>query len=143
MQNLYNQFKGINDSYEMQKKIALGLNNGVTYKPFTNNNVPFLSFLTQSSKDNNFNPSNSDIINVVFVTMKGNNHMRFYNKNMKIREMLEDFLTKFGLSKNSLDRVQFLYNATIINKLNMKLSQFNIVNNSKINVIDIHNVIGA
>ena len=69
--------------------------------------------------------------------------MRFYNKNMKIRKMLEDFLTKFGLSKNSLDRVQFLYNATIINKLDMTLSQFNIVNNSKINVIDIHNVIGA
>ena len=77
--------------------------------------------------------------------MKGNKHIKFFDKNMKIIDMLESFIQNFGISKNALNRIQFLYNATLLNNLdkNMTLDQFNIRNNSRINVIDQQDVIGA
>ena len=148
LEALYNQYKLINDPYEMQKKIVFGLvkNNFIQYSNYYNKNAPPLSFLTQSSAyNNNFNPSNSDIINVIFITMKGNTHLRQYNKNITIKDMLEDFVKNMGLNTNSLKRIQFLYNATLLNNLpqNMTLTQFNIGDNSRINIIDMFNVIGA
>ena len=132
----------------MQKKIVFGLvkNNVIQYSNYCNKNAPPLSFLTQSSAFNNFfNSSDANIINVCFLTMKGNSHLRQYNKNITIKEMLEDFVKNMGLNINSLKRIQFLYNATLLNNLpnNLTLTQFNIMNNSKINVIDMFNIIGA
>ena len=59
--------------------------------------------------------------------------------------MLQSFLQGFGIGKNALSRIQFLYSATLLNGLdiNMTLDQFHIRNGSRINVIDMHNVIGA
>ena len=145
LEKLYNQYKFIKDPYEMQKKIALGLNNGAQYQNYFNKNALPFGFFTTSSTDNNSIPFNSEYINVIFVTMKGNSHIKLYKPNMKIKEMLEDFVIKNGLHTNTLNRIQFLYNATLLNNLpeNMTLTQFNIVNNSKINVVDMFNVIGA
>ena len=77
--------------------------------------------------------------------MRGNRHNKKYNKHMKIRDMLEDFVLSFGLTKDALRRVQFLYNATNLIKLdkNKTLSQFHMTDHCKVNVIDLYNVIGA
>ena len=144
MEQLYNQFQGYDNPYEIQKGIVLGLNNGKFYQGYSNKNAPALSFFTSSSKQPNFNSNDLDYVNVVFVTQKGNSHIRFYNRYMKIHDMLVDFITNMGLNEKALERIQFLYNATLLNNLkNTTLIQFNINNHSKINVIDIHNVIGA
>ena len=110
-----------------------------------NKNSQSLSFFTSSSVENNNNKQNLDLINIHFETMKGNSHVKKYYRFMKISDMLESFITSFGLSKDALKRVHFLYNATNLAKLdkNLKLNEFNIVDHSKINVIDMYDVIGA
>ena len=144
MENLFNECKNIEDPYEIQKKMVM--NNNLKKKcPINlNSNAQSLSFFTSSSVENN-NKQNVDLINIHFVTMKGNSHVKTYYRFMKISDMLESFITSFGLSKDALKRVHFLFNATNLSKLdkNLKLNEFNIVDHSKINVIDMYDVIGA
>ena len=102
-------------------------------------------FLTSSSNYGQQNDLFSNKINIIFKTMKGNQHIRSFNQNDKIIDVLESFLTSVGVSKNALSKIHFLYNATNINNLNknMTLNNFNIKNNAVLNVIDINNIIGA
>ena len=142
MQDLFNQIKSLEDHYEMQKKVA----NFIKFSKYVNPKIQPLPFFSQSTaEEKNINSFDNEIINVIFVMLKGNKHSKLYNKNKKIHDMLKDFVTSFGLNEKSLERIQFLYNATLLNKLpkDMTLSKFHINNNSKINVIDMFDVIGA
>ena len=143
MENIFKECQNIKDPYEIQKKIVKKMNLG-NEPIYLNNNAQKISFFTSSSVENN-NNKNCNLINIHFVTMKGNSHIKQYNKFMKIRDMLEDFIISFGLSKDALRRIQFLYNATNLYKLdeNLSLEEFNICDHCKINVIDMFDVIGA
>ena len=142
--NLYNKFKNQNNGFAIQLGIALGLNKNKPYNNYLK--PPSFAFLTSSSNDTNFQEfGNPDVINIVFITMKGNKHSRKFLKNEKINVALKKFLISVGLNENALNKIQFLCNATNLNTLdkNMTLQQFNITNNTKINVIDRNNIIGA
>jgi len=143
MKNILNEYQKIKDPYEVQKNIVMKMNSGKECAVLNKNNQK-ISFLTSSSEDNN-NDQNHDLINLHFITLKGNKHVKRYRKNMKIRDMLEHFVVSFGLSKDALMRIQFLFNATNLYKLdkNMTLNEFNIIDHSRINVIDMYDVIGA
>ena len=93
-------------------------------------------------QQNNLSP---DKINIHFITMKGNKHIRVFNKNDKIKDALESFLASVGVNKNALTQIKFLYNAINLNNLDkdITLNDFNIKDLSSINVIDRNNIIGA
>ena len=104
-----------------------------------------LDFFLYSSNDNNNNDNNPDLVNVVFLMMQGNKHSKSFKKTDTIKYMLESFVKSFGLSTNVLKKIYFLHNAVNLNSINqMKtLEQIKIKNFSKVNVIDINNIIGA
>ena len=143
MKNMYEQLKFEEDPYRIQKGIAFCLDNNKSNGNHVCGGNPLF---TTSSNDVNFQNNNSkDIINIVFLSMKGNKHNRKYNQNDKIRNVLENFLEGFGLPKNALKEIQFLYNAVNLNnvKEDVTLKQFNIVNSARINIVDMKNIIGA
>jgi len=144
MENIFKECQNIKDPYEIQKNIVKKMNLEKECPVYLNNNAQKISFFTSSSVENN-NNKNCNLINIHFVTMKGNSHIKQYNKFMKIRDMLEDFVISFGLSKDALRRIQFLYNATNLYKLedNLTLDEFNICDHCRINVVDMFDVIGA
>ena len=143
MKNMYEQLKFEEDPYRIQKGIAFCLDNNKSNGNHVCGGNPLF---TTSSNDVNFQNNNSkDIINIVFLSMKGNKHNRKYNQNDKIRNVLENFLEGFGLPKNALKEIQFLYNAVNLNNLNenVTLKDFNIKDFARINIIDMKNIIGA
>ena len=113
--------------------------------PYKNADSGRKQIFTTSSNDESNDNNNEGIIQIVFVSMKGNNHIRKYNKNEEIGSVLKKFIEGFGLSKNALKKIHFLFNASNLNNLkeNTTLKDANLVNNSRINVIDINNIIGA
>ena len=145
MKNIFENLKFEEDPYKIQKGIAICLNNNTSDK---NNVLGGNSLFTTSTNDDNFKNNNNDskdIINIIFISMKGHTHNRKYNKNEKIRDIFESFLKEFGLPKNALKEIHFLYNAVNLNNLkeNVTLKQFNIVNFARINIIDMKNIIAA
>ena len=145
MKNLYNQYKFLEDPFLIQKGIALGMNNNQPYKMYNsggNQQYNFFTMSTNYGQPNNLSPNK---INIRFITLKGNKHIRIYNKNDKIKDALENFLESVGVNKNAITQIQFLYNATNLNNLNkdMTLNDFGIRDLSPINVIDLNNIIGA
>jgi hypothetical protein len=143
MKNMYEQLKFEEDPYRIQKGIAFCLDNNKSNGNHVCGGNPLF---TTSSNDENFQNNNSkDIINIIFLSMKGNKHNRKYNQNDKIRNVLENFLEGFGLPKNALKEIQFLYNAVNLNNLNENviLKDFNIKDFARINIIDMKNIIGA
>jgi len=144
MEKLYNQYKFEEDPFLIQKGIALGLNNNQPYKMYIAGGNQSYDFLTKSSNDGIQNNSYNKI-NIIFCTMRGSKHSRTYNPNDKIIDALESFLMSVGVSKNALSKICFLYNATNLNNLDKKmtLNDFKIRDNAKINVTDLHNIIGA
>ena len=144
MENLYNQYKFEEDPYLFQKGIALGLNNNQPYKIYVAGGNQSYDFLTKSSNDVIQN-NNLNKINIVFCTSRGTNHQRAYNENDKITDVIDNFLMSVGVSKNAKNKICFLFNAANLNNLdkNKTLKDFKIRNNSKINVTDLNNIIGA
>ncbi len=141
---LYNQYKNQKDGFSIQLGIALGLNNNKPYNNYLK--PPSFSFLTSSSVDNNSaNLGDPDVVNIIFVTSHGNRHARRYKKNEKIYDVLNKFLSSVGLNENALSQIHFLFNAANLINFNKDktLQQIGIFNNSKINVVDINNIIGA
>ena len=145
MERLFEKLKAYEDGFQIQKGIALGLNNNQQYNNYVSGGEPGFSFLTTSSVESQPKSKDPEDINIVFVTMKGNNHIKRYNKKDKIKNVLKSFVQSFGLTENALTKINFLYNATNLNNLrdDMTLEEFNVVNNSRINVIDINDIIGA
>ena len=123
------------------------LTNIETHKQFVlgGNKKIFQNIFYQSSDDNKLNKIDPNIISVVFVMMQGNKHFRTYKKTDTLKYLLEAFVTSLGLSTNTLKEIYFLYNATNLNNLRQSktLNELRIGNNSRINVIDINNIIGA
>ena len=147
MKNIFDNLKFEEKPYKMQKAIAFCLDNN-NNKSNENCVLGGNGLFTTSSNDENIqiNDNNSkDIINIVFVTMKGNRHNRKCNQNDTIKNVLENFLEGFGLPKTALKEIIFLNNAINLNNLedNITLKQFRILNNSKINIVDMKNIIGA
>ena len=145
MQNIFDNLKFEEDPYKIQKGIAICLNNNTSGK---NNIFGGNELFTTSTNYDNFQNNNNDpkdIINIIFISMKGHSHNRKYNQNEKIRDVLENFLEGFGLPKNALKEIQFLYNAVNLNnvKEDVTLKQFNIVNSARINIVDMKNIIAA
>ena len=144
MENLFKQLKFNDNGFAIQLGIANGL-----YSMPCNNYVlagdQNFNFLTKSSGSNFFEMGDPNYINIVFITMKGNKHIRQYYSYEKIKSVLEKFVISVGLSKDALKKITFLFNATNLNTLSkdITLDEFNIKNNSRVNVIDISNVIGA
>ena len=143
--NLYEKYKHIKDPYQLQKKIALGLNKGKPYSNYSNKNSRPLDFLSKSSEDKSNESINEGNINIIFLGLKGNKHCRVYNKDMKIKEMLKNFVLNVGLTEKALERIQFIFNATLLNNLkeDLTLTQFHIKNQSIIHIIDMQDIIGA
>ena len=106
-------------------------------------------FTTSSNHDNSNNKDlndNKNIVHIVFITLKGNNHARKYNQNDRIKDVLESFVKEFGLPISTLKEIHFLYNATSLNtnlEKNPTLKELGIKNMAKINIIDMKNIIGA
>ena len=131
------------DPYKIQMKIALGLNNNKSYEnSVTGGNQP--SFLRQSSAEN---PSLGDDnqINIIFKGMRGNKHIRQFNKTDTIKQMLVKFLESLGLKEYHLTKIYFLFNATNLLHVNQNLTieKFGIKDKSNITMIDLNNIIGA
>ena len=141
MQNLFDRVKTEDDPYNIQKVMSFCMNNNKPYEKFVSGGKQI--FTTSSNDESNDN--NEDMIQIVFVGMKGNKHIRKYNKNEEINSVLQKFVESFGLNKNALKKIYFLYNATNLNNLkeNITLKDANLINNSRINIIDINNIIGA
>ena len=133
------------DPYEIQRGIGRGLNNNQPYNNYVSggNQLPKV-FITSSEGIESANPGPNKV-NLIFVMMQGNKHTKTFKKNEKIRYVLEQFVESFGLSTNTLKKIYFLFNATNLNNLekHKTLEDFHIVNNSRINVIDLKNIIGA
>ena len=133
------------DPYEIQRGIGRGLNNNQPYNNYVSggNQLP-KAFITSSEGIESTNPGPNKL-NLIFVMMQGNKHTRTFNKNDKIRYVLEQFVESFGLGTNTLKNIYFLFNATNLNNLekNKTLEDLRIVNNTRINVIDLKNIIGA
>ena len=133
------------DPYEIQRGIGRGLNNNQPYNNYVSggNQLPEV-FITSSEGIESANPGPNKV-NLIFVMMQGNKHTKTFKKNEKIRYVLEQFVESFGLSTNTLKKIYFLFNATNLNNLekHKTLEDFHIVNNSRINVIDLKNIIGA
>ena len=144
LENLFKQLKFNENGFEIQLGIANSL-----YNVPCNNHVfagdQNYNFLTKSSGTNFFEIGDPNYINIIFITMKGNKHIRQYYTYEKINSVLEKFVISVGLSKDALKKITFLFNATNLNTLSkdITLEEFNIKNNSRVNVIDISNVIGA
>ena len=145
MERLFEKLKAYEDGFQIQKGIALGLNNNQQYNNYVSGGEPGFSFLTTSSVESQSKSENPEVINIIFITLKGNKHIKRYNKKDKIKNVLKSFVQSFGLTENALTKINFLYNATNLNNLrdDMTLEEFNVVNNSRINVIDINDIIGA
>ena len=145
MERLFEKLKAYEDGFQIQKGIALGLNNNQQYNNYVSGGEPGFSFLTTSSVESQSKSENPEVINIIFITLKGNNHIKRYNKKDKIKNVLKSFVQSFGLTENALTKINFLYNATNLNNLrdDITLEEFNVVNNSRINVIDINDIIGA
>ena len=141
MKQVFEELK-FSDPYMLQKGIGKELNES---KPYVAGGNKLPDFLTLSSTDSKCNNPEPNSVNIVFVTMQGNRHIRNFNSNDKIRYVLEEAIKSFGLHSNALKKIYFLHNAANLNNLNPNktLKQLNIVNSSRINVIDISNIIGA
>lgn len=141
---LLNESRAEKDPYKFQMKIALGLNNNKSYEHYVagGNQVP--AFFKQSTFENS--PMGIDNkINVVFKTMQGNKHTRFFNRDETIEGMLLKFLDSVGLQKYHLKKIYFLFNAINLTTINVKqtIYEYGFRNNSTITVIDLKNIIGA
>ena len=144
MENLFKQLQFDDNGFAIQLGIANGLYNMSSNNYVLAGNKNY-KFLTTSSGNNFAELGDPNYINIVFVTMKGNKHIRQYYTYETINSVLEKFVISVGLSKDALTKITFLFNATNLNTLgkSMTLSEFNVKNNSRINVIDISDVIGA
>lgn len=146
MQNIFDNLKFQEDPYKIQKAIALCIdNNNHKDKYVSGGNALFTTSTNDKNYDKNFNNNSKDTINIVFVSMKGNRHIRKYDQNDKIINVLENFLKEFGLPKNALKEIQFLYNAVNLNNLeeNITLKEYGVKNSARINIIDMKNIIAA
>ena len=138
MKDLYNKFSSL-EPYEFQKKIAKTSNNN--NNPSNQLNDPFLS----SSKEKECDNPEEDTINIVFIMMKGNKHIKNYKSNETIGGVLEKFIRSLDIHVNTLKEIYFLYNATNLNNVNPNktISDLYIRNFTRINVIDMKNIIGS
>ena len=147
MKNIFDNLKFEKEPYKIQKDIAQCMDNNRSNKNYVSGGN---ELFTTSSNDNNSNNKDlndkKNIIHIIFITLKGHNHSRKYNQNDKIKYVLESFVKEFGLSINTLKEIHFLYNATSLNtnlEKNPTLKELGIKNFSKINVIDMKDIIGA
>ena len=137
MKDLFNKFNSL-DPYEFQKKIAANKNNQNKNHQF---NDPFHS----SSKEKECDNPEEDSINIVFVMMKGNKHIKNFKNGDTIRIVLEKFVKSLDIHVNTLKEIYFLFNATNLNNINpdKTINELGIRNFTRINVIDMKNIIGS
>ena len=138
MKELYNKFSSL-EPYEFQKKIAKNPNNNNNLSDQLND--PFLS----SSKEKECENPEEDTVNIVFIMMKGNKHLKNYKKNETIKNVLEKFIKDLDIHVNTLKEIYFLFNATNLNNVNPNktIEDLYIRNFTRINVIDMKNIIGS
>ena len=143
MKNLFDQVRNEDEVYNIQKVMSFCMNSNKPYEKLLSRRKEI--FTTSSNDESNYNANDEDMIQIVFVSMKGNRHIRMFNKNEEIKSVLEKFLEGFGLNRNALKKIHFLFNASNLNNLkeNTTLKDVNLINHSKVNVIDINNIIGA
>ena len=144
MQQLFNNFQ-FEDPYELQKQIGRGLNNNQPYESNVSGGNQVPSFFKESSGDINYQNDDPNIVNIFFIMMQGNRHIRKFKADDKIGDVLEKFVQSFGLLTKSLESIYFLHNAVNLNNLNQQktLKELHITNASRINVIDMKNIIGS
>ena len=142
-----NQFQFNNNSNNNQFQFNNNSNNNQSIQGMVSggNKKSIPNFFFQSSDDNNQNKSDPNSIRVVFVMMQGNKHVRTYKKTDTLKDVLEGFVSSLGLSKNTLKEIYFLFNATNLNNLRQSktLKELKIIDQSRINVVDLNNIIGA
>ena len=147
MKNIFDNLKFEKDPYIIQKKIAFCMDSNKPNKNYVyGGNALFITSTNDENSNNKVLNDKENLIHIIFITMKGHNHSRKYNKNDKIKDVLGSFIREFGLPLNALKEIHFLYNATNINNLednNYTLKQLGIKNFAKINVVDMKNIIGA
>ena len=147
MQNLFNQFQSIKNSYQLQAFINQCKDcNQSNYPDYHNPNSPnYNNFLLKSTQDNIPFSGNGDIINIIFKTMRGNKHFKYFKKTDTIEYMTKKFLSDLGIGIGALDKIYFLYSAKNLGNIDKKktLGEIGMDSASIVNVIDIGNVIGA
>ena len=139
------QFNNISNNNQFQFNNNSNNNQSIQGMVSGGNKKPIPNFFFQSSDDNNQNKSDPNSIRVVFVMMQGNKHVRTYKKTDTLKDVLEGFVSSLGLSKNTLKEIYFLFNATNLNNLRQSktLKELKIIDQSRINVVDLNNIIGA
>ena len=142
-EQLFQKFQNVKDPYEIQKGIALGLNNGQEYQNYVAGGNKIHNFLKNSSNDNQM--GGFDKVNIIFAVMKGNIHSRVYNRKDTVRTMLVKFMQSVGLHEYHLNNIYFLFNAGKLNSVNQNktLDEIGLINGSRITVIDLKDIIGA
>ena len=134
--------------YNIQKGIALGLNNNQNYQRYDNGNKvhEFNKFSSNENPQNINNINKANIINIIFAAMKGNIHSRTFDKKDTIKNMLLKFMKSVGLNEYYLDKIYFLFNSSKLNNPdNQKktIEEMGIRNGSKVTIIDVKDIIGA
>ena len=142
-EQLFRQFQNVGDPYQIQKGIALGLNNGQEYQNYVAGGNQIHNFLKTSSND--YQRGGFDKVNIVFAVMKGNIHSRVYQRKETVRNMLIKFIKSVGLMEYHLNNIYFLFNAGKLNSINQDktLDEIGLINGSRITVIDLKDIIGA
>ena len=142
-EQLFKKFQNVGDPYQIQKGIALGLNNGQEYQNYVAGGNQIHNFLKTSSND--YQRGGFDKVNIVFAVMKGNIHSRVYQRKETVRNMLIKFIKSVGLMEYHLNNIYFLFNAGKLNSINQNktLDEIGLINGSRITVIDLKDIIGA
>ena len=142
-EQLFKKFQNVGDPYQIQKGIALGLNNGQEYQNYVAGGNQIHNFLKTSSND--YQRGGFDKVNIVFAVMKGNIHSRVYQRKETVRNMLIKFIKSVGLMEYHLNNIYFLFNAGKLNSINQDktLDEIGLINGSRITVIDLKDIIGA
>jgi len=145
---LFEQFKKEKNPYNIQKGIALGLNNNQNYQRYDNGNKvhEFNKFSSNENPQNINNINKANIINIIFAAMKGNIHSRTFDRKDTIKNMLLKFMKSVGLNEYYLDKIYFLFNSSKLNNPdNQKktIEEMGIRNGSKVTIIDVKDIIGA
>ena len=144
MENVYNKLLAQNlqnDPVKMQNYIAKEINN---WKPYVHDinghtsNKLFMSSSGSIKKDEN-------LINIHFITLRANEHIRQYKKKDTLQFMFDDFMKFLGIAPEAIKEIYFIFSATNLNHQNKNktLEQLRILDHSRINVIDSKNIIGA
>ena len=147
----------VGEDQTQRKSYSNNLNNSQPMPQFTpqdllNMMYNFQMMINGQSSSEKINALNAmtkpDQILIFFNQSAGQKYQMYINSSDLVKDILAEFLNKLGFKLNieklSVYQIIFTFNAINLSKfLNKKACEINLINNSRINVIDTNNLIGG